>query len=266
MWPWLAAVAIAMLFPMNRPAAQPRDATPDFHFTRLMYTDMRRGTMARPPPYTCPELGGGNFFPPQGWGWATDYPGADCKFMDGVNRLTGVRVHPDPNIRSIMDEDLFEFPYAYIVEPGGMHLRDAEAVRLRDYLLRGGFLHVDDFWGLREKANLETQMRKVFPNRRMEVLPATHPVFRTFFIIDEVVQIPNRSNGCRGGRTWERSDDTEARIYGISDDSGRLMVLVTYNSDLGDAWEYLDLPCYPAEYAVPALQMGINFMVYAITH
>ena len=186
--------------------------------------------------------------------------------MDGVDRLTGVRVHPDPNVKAILDEDFFDFPYAYVVEPGGMYLSDHEAIVLRDYLLRGGFLHIDDFWGLDEKANLEEQLRKVFPDRRMEALPLTHPVFRAFFNIDGIVQIPNRSNGCFGGRTWESSDDTEARIYGISDDADRLMVLVTYNSDLGDAWEYLDLPCYPADYAVRALQMGVNFMVYAMSH
>ena len=109
-------------------------------------------------------------------------------------------------------------------------------------------------------------MRKVFPDRSLDELPLSHPVFSSFFEIREVVQVPNRWNGCSGGRTWERPDDTEPRIYGIADDDGRLMVLVTYNSDLGDAWEYLDLPCYPAEIAVRALQMGVNFMVYAMTH
>lgn len=259
----LAAIAAVLPAALH---AQRRDASPDFYFMRLMYTDQRGRTMGRPPPYTCPELGGGDFFPRQGRGWATDYPGADCKYMDGVNRLTGVRVHPDPHVRAILDDDLFDFPYAYIVEPGGMHLSDVEAQRLADYLLRGGFLHVDDFWGLREKANLEQQLRKVFPDRPMEVLPLSHPVFNSFFFIPDVMQIPNQGNGCRRGQTWERWDDPDPKIYGISDDSGRLMVLVTYNSDLGDAWEYLDLPCYPADFAVRALQMGVNFLVYAMTH
>ena len=258
-----ASILLPALLPAQRPAA---DSPPEFYFARLMYTDLRWPTMGRPPSFTCPELGGGNFFPRQGRGWATDYPGADCKFMHGVDRLTGVRVHPDPHVRAILDEDLFDFPYAYIVEPGGMYLSDAEARRLADYLLRGGFLHIDDFWGLAEKANVEEQLRKVFPDRSLEVLPLSHPVFTSFFEIREVIQVPNRSNGCYGGPTWERPDDTEPRIYGIADDDGRLMVLVTYNSDLGDAWEYLDLPCYPAEIAVRALQMGVNFMVYAMTH
>jgi hypothetical protein len=261
----LIAGLVAALAPSTL-LAQRRGVLPDFYFARLIYTDDRGRTMGRPAPFACPELGGGDFFPPQGRGWATDYPGADCKYMDGVNRLTGVRVHPDPHVRAILDEDLFDFPYTYIVEPGGMYLSDEEAARLGEYLLRGGFVHIDDFWGLREKANLEVQLRKVFPERRWDVLPISHPVFSAFFQIDEIIQVPNRSKGCYGGPTWEDSSDTEAKIYGISDDNGRLMVLITYNSDLGDAWEYLDLPCYPAETAVRALQMGVNFMVYAMTH
>ena len=80
------------------------------------------------------------------------------------------------------------------------------------------------------------------------------------------MQIPNRGNGCAGGRTWEEPDEINPGIFGISDDSGRLMVIVTYNSDLGDAWEYMDLPCYPETYSGQAYRMGINFMVYAMTH
>ena len=222
--------------------------------------------MPPPPPFTCPEFGGGRFFPRQGWGWGTDYPGADCKFMGGVHRLTGVRVHPNPNVISILDPHLFNFPYVYAVEVGGMYLSEEEAARLREYLLRGGFLHVDDFWGGWQKANFEAQIQKVFPDRRMEVLPLSHPVFHTFYDLDTVMQIPNRGNGCFGGETWEQPDDTEPVIYGISDDAGRLMVVVTYNSDLGDAWEYMDLPCYPEIYSGQAYRMGINFMIYAMSH
>src|SRR5688572_1538128 len=115
---------------------------PEFYFTRLVYTENSgRGggrfgdfgefggrTMPRPGvEYMCPEFGGGNFFPRQGSGWGTDYPGADCKFMGGINRLTGMRVHPNPNVVGIMDEDLFKFPYVYAVEVGGMYLSDPEA-------------------------------------------------------------------------------------------------------------------------------------------
>src|SRR6266568_3089269 len=94
----------------------------------------------------------------------------------------------------------------------------------------------------------------------------THEIFHTFFDIDTVMQIPNVGNGCYGRQTWESPTDTEPRIYGISDDKGRLMVIVTYNSDLGDAWEHMDVACYPEKYSGQAYRMGINFVIYAMTH
>lgn len=253
---------------LKAPVNTPKDA-PEFYFTRLVYTEQdwrRRRTMPKPPPYTCPEFGGGRFFPPQGWGWATDYPGADCKYMGGVHRLTGVRVHPNPNVIAIMDPDLFKYPYVYAVEVGGMSLSDEEAARLRTYLLRGGFLHVDDFWGGFQKEVFEEQIRKVFPDREMAPVPMTNEIFHTFYDVDAVMQIPNIRNGCYGDRTWEQPDDTEPKIYGIKDDRGRFMVMVTYNSDLGDAWEYMDASCYPEKYSGYAYRVGIDFMIYAMTH
>lgn len=245
------------------------DAAAEFYFTRLVYTEngwRRRRTMPKPPEYTCPEFGGGKFFPPQGWGWATDYPGADCKFMGGVHRLTGVRVHPNPHVMAILDPDLFNFPFAYAVEVGGMSLSDKEAARLREYLERGGYLFADDFWGGYQKGNFVDQMRKVFPERELEELPLTHPVFHTFYDLDAVLQIPNVDGGCYGGPTWEQPDDKEPKVYGISDKTGRLVVVVTYNTDLGDAWEYMDLPCYPEKFSGYAYRVGINFMIYSMTH
>jgi hypothetical protein len=244
--------------------------SPEFYFTRLIYTDNRWGafgTWRKPSTeWICPEFGGGNFFPRQGSGWAIDYPAGDCKFMGGIARLSNIRVHPNPNATAIMDEELFRFPYLYAVSVGGMYLSDREAARLRQHLLRGGFLHADDFWGLRQLSNFAEQMSKVFPDRRLEQLPLSHEVFHTFFDIEDVMQIPNRSNGCYGGPTWEQPDDITPRVLGISDDNGRLMVGVTYNSDLGDAWEYMDLACYPEKYSGFAYRMGLNFMIYAMTH
>jgi hypothetical protein len=266
-----AAFVLALpQIPLNSP-----DEAPTFYFTRLVYTENpyggrrnRSGTMAPPSrQFRCPEFGGGNFFPIQGWGWATDYPGGDCKLMGGIHRLTGIRVHPDPNVMKILDDDLVKFPFVYAVEVGGMYLDTEEAARLREFFLRGGFMHVDDFWGPDQFANFEEQMMKVFPDRTIEVLPLSHPVFHTFFDIDTVMQIPNQGNGCRDdGRTWQDERDRLPRVLGISDDEGRLMVLITYNSDLGDAWEYMDLACYPAKFSGQAYRMGLNFMIYAMTH
>jgi hypothetical protein len=253
---------------------------PEFYFTRLAYSENSRGrgrggfggffggrTMPIPRvQYTCPEFGGKGFFPRQGSGWGTDYPGADCKFMGGVARLTGIRVHPNPNVIRIMDENLFKYPFVYAVEVGGMYLSPEEAARLREYLLRGGFLHVDDFWGGAEAGNFEDQIRKVFPDRPIELLKLDHEAFHSFFDIDSIVQVPNVNNGCDGAQTWEQPDDREPRIYGISDESGRLMVAITYNADLGDAWEFMDLQCYPEAYSGYAYRIGVNFMIYAMTH
>jgi hypothetical protein len=146
-----------------------------------------------------------------------------------------------------------------------MYISDQEAARLREYLLRGGFLHLDDFWGLYQRDNAINQIRKVFPDREIKDIPLTHPIFHSFFDIPEIIQTPNANNGCRGGQTWEQRDDIDPRVFGISDDNGRLMVVFTYNTDLGDAWEYMDLACYPQKYTGYALRMGVNFMIYAIT-
>jgi hypothetical protein len=251
-------------------ADSPIDA-PEFYFTRLVYRQNPAGyfrpyTMRNPGPYQCPEFGGKNFFPPQGWGWATDTPGADCKLMGAIHRLTGQHVYSNPNYIEIMDPDLFKYPYAYIVEPGQMVFSREEAARLREYLLRGGFLHLDDFWGLDQKENLETELKKVFPEYSIQPLPLTHEIFHTFYDIDQIIQTPNQGQGCRGGQTWEQPDDTMPRVYGISDEKGRLMVVVTYNTDLGDAWEFMDLACYPEKYSGYAIRMALNFIIYAMTH
>ena len=245
------------------------DGAPEFFFTRLAYSeDGSRGFgrfLGRT--YRCPEFGGGNFFPPQGTGWSMDSPGADCKFMGGVHRLTGLNVFPNPNMVEVLDEELFKFPYAYVAEPGGMDLTNEEVARLREYLLRGGFIHADDFWGRYELANFEFQMKRVFPEYSFESIPLSDPAFHTFFDIDELIQIPGEGAGCTpGAPTYERYDDTEPRILGLKDEKGRWLVIATYNSDLGDAWEYMDLPCYPAKYSGQAYRLGLNFMIYAATH
>src|SRR5438552_3297733 len=254
---------------------------PEFFFTRLAYNENPTGccrhnyrgfgrfripTMPIPPQYECPEFGGKNFFPPQGWGWGTDYPGGDCKFMGGIHRLTGMRVSPNPNILAPMDPDLFKYPFIYAVEPGGMYFTDEEAVRIREYLLRGGFFYLDDFWGRRERENFEEQMHKVFPEKQMELLSPKHEIFHTFFDIKEILQVPGEGRGCYGGPGWEVPDEIDPRVYAMTDDKGRVMVIATYNSDYGDAWEYMVEACYPEKFSGEAYRIGLNFMIYAMSH
>ena len=109
-------------------------------------------------------------------------------------------------------------------------------------------------------------LKKVFPEYSILPLPQNHEIFHTFFDIDQIIQTPNEGNGCYGGQTWEQADDKEPRVYGISDSGGRLMVAITYNTDLGDAWEWADDPEYPALFTTYAYRLGMNSIIYAMTH
>jgi uncharacterized protein DUF4159 len=263
----IGSVLPVVLFVLAGFADTGSESTPEFFFTRLIYGN--GGGPARTPrlDIRCADLAAGEGGTRYGGGWATDFPASDCKFMWGVERLTGVRVFDKgPHVVAALDPEIFKYPYLYIVEPSRMYLTSEEAKQIREYLDRGGFLHVDDFWGLRQRAVVEEELDKIFPDRKPVKLDLKHEVFHTFFDVDQVMQIPNVSNGCNGGRTWESADETDPMIFGISDDNNRLMVIITYNSDLGDAWEWMDNPCYPEMYSGQAYRMGINFILYAMSH
>jgi hypothetical protein len=255
---------------------KPSDEQPEFYFTRLMYTDTR-GRGPRPgqrPPSTDFEHGHGLGDRLSGFygAWMTDTWDADYQYMWGIQRLTNTKLSMTPHPLPIMDPDLFKYPYIYAVEVGQMELSDRDAARLREYLLRGGFWHCDDFWGLRQWNQFERQMKKIFPDREIVDIPLTHELFHIFYDINEIQQPPNVGLGeiyTRSGgqtRTWEQPDDTEPRVRGVFDDAGRLMVLITYNSDLGDAWEWMDDPEYPAKFTGYAYRLGMNSIIYAMTH
>jgi hypothetical protein len=246
---------------------------PEYYYTRVMYTGIGTPERGGPTPvryaplqnFHCSDLerGEGGL----GGGWRTDYPASDCKFIWGVERLTGIKAYREaPHPMELKDPEIFNFPYLYIVEPGQMILSKDEAGRLREHLLRGGFLHADDFWGIYQLENFAEQMTKVFPERKLEPVPLTDEIFHVFFDVDTIMQIPNVGNACNGRQTWESPTDTMPRIFGIRDDKSRLMVIATYNSDLGDAWEHMDNGCYPEKYSGQAYRMGINFVIYAMTH
>jgi len=249
------------------------DVPPEFYFTRMIYSGGRGGfyrgdsSPRLGQERTCASLAAGEGGAGGGGSWATDYPASDCKFMWGVERLSSVRVYDrTPHSVAIMDPELFKYPYLYVVEPGRMQLSNEEVERLREYMVRGGFMHFDDFWGLNERANVEYELGRIFPDKELRQLDMKEEIFHTFFDVHNVMQIPNVRNGCDGGPTWERPDDKEPRIYGIKDDDGRLMTVVTYNSDLGDAWEWMDQPCYPEAFSSQAYRMGLNFIIYSMSH
>jgi hypothetical protein len=208
----------------------------------------------------------GGFFGRRG-SWATDWPKADKQFIFAINRMSNVRVVLDKDIAiDIMDPNLFSYPFMYALEVGrGMTLSEVEAERLREYMLRGGFLVIDDFWGTLEWRNFYSQLKKIFPDREPEEIPLSHELFHSFFDIDEILQVPNVNNGCYGGPTYQR-DGYVPYAMAIFDEDRRPMMVINFNTDIGDAWEWADLECYPNEYAGFAFRMGINWIIYSMTH
>jgi hypothetical protein len=203
-----------------------------------------------------------------GWGsWATDFPEADHHFIAGIRFWAGTNLHIDekPVQLEILDDRLFDYPLIYFVEPGYMDLSQEEADRLREYVSRGGFLFLDDFWGDYEWDNVREQMRRVFPDRTIDDLPLSHAVFHSYFDIDEVVQVPGIGSWLGRGITYEKGGIVP-HYMGIQDDKGRLVTFIARNCDLGDAWEWIDDPRYPMKYGSAAYRVGLNVVMYAMTH
>lgn len=202
-----------------------------------------------------------------GWrygSWAVDYPKADRQFLMGVKRLSLIESGDGPVTFRWGDPRLFQYPILYAVEVGYMSLDDEDVARLREYLLRGGFLIVDDFHGPYEWAHFEHEIRKVFPDRPIQEVDLADAVFHCFYDINEKMQVPG-VHYVESGRTYEKGGITP-HYRGIYDDKGRLMVMINYNVDLGDAWEWADLPEYPENFSSMAYRLGINYIIYSMTH
>jgi hypothetical protein len=200
--------------------------------------------------------------------WAIDYPKADHQFLVALKRLSIVDAYGSDNAIELTDPMLRRFPLLYTVEVGSMSLSVAEELALRNYLLAGGFLVIDDFWGSWAWEQFVSQMQMVFPDRAIVELPLEHPVFHVFYNIDSVIQVPNVRQGwaARHGGPTHEYDGIVPHVRGIFDDDDRLMVLINWNTDLGDAWEWADDPEYPLKYSTYAFEIGINFVIYAMTH
>lgn len=205
--------------------------------------------------------------------WAIDYPDADLNLSWRLHQMTSLKVDPDTRILDIMDPELFRYPFVYMVEPGDLHLSDKEVVQLRNHLMNGGFLMVDDFWGEAEWDGFESEMRRVFPDRKWRDLPRSHPLFHCVFDIPDTLnlQCPNVMLGTRSeytGVTWERDDARDAHFRVWEDDRGRICVIACHNTDNGDGWEregeneyyfrnFSEKKAYP---------LGINIIFWAMTH
>ena len=205
--------------------------------------------------------------------WRIDWPDADLNFAWRLQQMTSLKVDPNGKVIEINDPELFRYPWIYIVEPGDLEFTDEEVPILRRYLLNGGFLMVDDFWGEDEWENLAEQMKRVFPERDFIDIPRTHPIFHCVFELPEDLnlQCPNYRVGEDSqytGRTWEREDAHDVHIRGISDDKGRLMVVACHNTDNGDGWEREgEYHYYFKEFSEKkAYPLGINIVFYSMTH
>ena len=193
-----------------------------------------------------------------------DWPESDMHFIKGVRRLTSVDIEDGSRAIRLTDDQLFDRPWIYALEVGTWRLSDAEAANLREYLLRGGFLVVDDFHGSYQWSGFMRSMRKVFPDRSIEDIRPDNAVMNMHFDVDQTKPIPGIM-ALRYGVTWEHDGYTPTR-RGIYDDDGRLMVVINFNVDMGDAWEMADQPWYPEEYTALAYRFGVNFVLYSMTH
>jgi Domain of unknown function (DUF4159) len=196
--------------------------------------------------------------------WLTDAPEAEEHLIEGIHRLSRINVGPEARYMKIMDEQLFDEPWVYAVEVGGWLVSEEEAARLREYLLRGGFLVVDDFHGTREWEVFIASMKRIFPDRPIVDIPVRDSVFHVVFDLDDKLQIPGTAALYRGV-TYEY-DGYTPHWRGVYDDSGRLMVIINFNMDLGDSWEHADDPEYPVHYTASGYQYAINYVLYAMTH
>lgn len=205
--------------------------------------------------------------------WLTDYPDSDLNLSYRLQQLTALQVNPQGVIVDINAEQMRHYPFIYMIEVGRIIITDEEARILRAYMLNGGFIMVDDFWGTSAWENFYAALKQIFPEREPEDLPLSHDIFHIVFDLKVKPQIPNVRVGVanRGtGITYERHDgDTEQVHYrGMKDDNGRLMMIICHNTDIGDGWEEEGTdPWFFKEFSEKyAYPMGINIIFYAMTH
>lgn len=201
----------------------------------------------------------------RGSGWAVDYPLAEYHFSRAVSRLTRVDAHMNGHVVRPDRDDLFDYPWLYAVEVGSWTFSDAQAARMREYLLRGGFLMVDDFHGEYEWLVFVEGMQKIFPGRPIEDVPAEDTVYAIPYEIAERLQVPG-PNFMWSGLTYERQDGVTPQWRGIRDDDGRWMVMISHNIDYGEGWEQADNPAYPQPFTRQAYEVAVNYLIYAMTH
>jgi len=230
----------------------------EWAFARLMYPNS---------PYARRFGGFGGDWREGGRGifWTMDYPRSDRHFGVAIRRLTRLHSRSVEEPVNLDDGNQYDWPWLYGVEVGHWQLTDAQVALFREYLLRGGFFMCDDFHGDSEWEIFMLTIRKVFPDRQVVDIEDNDPIFHTIYDLDGRYQVPGASAWFNGGVTYEQGG-TVPHWRGIYDDRGRLMVAICHNMDLGDSWEHADNPLYPAKFSDLGIRIGVNYVVYAMSH
>jgi hypothetical protein len=195
--------------------------------------------------------------------WTQDFPRADRHFARALGRLTRVHARSVEQCVNLDEGDGFDWPWVYAVQVGEWGLTDQQAKEMREYLLRGGFFMADDFHGATEWQVFEERMKRVFPDRPIVDIPDADPIFHSVYDLNDRYQVPGQAHLRMG---YKYADGKGAHWRAIYDDKGRVMVAISFNSDIGDAWEWADDPYYPERFSDLAIRLGVNYVVYAMTH
>jgi hypothetical protein len=225
-----------------------------FTFCRLRHNSQKSGRRRN---------GGGD--------WLTDYPDADLNFSYRLQQLTSLQVSPKGAVVDINPEQMRHYPFIYMIEPGHITLTDEEAKTMRDYMMNGGFIMVDDFWGEEQWDNFYSAVKQIFPDREPQELPLEHEIFHMVFPLKVKPQIPSVNAALEGrsqGITFEREDAKSPHYRAIFDDKKRIVMMICHNTDLGDGWEEEGTdPWYFREFSEKyAYPLGINIIFYALSH
>jgi hypothetical protein len=196
--------------------------------------------------------------------WSQDFPRADRHFSLAVRRLSRIHVRSVEQLVNLDEGDAYDWPWLYAVQVGEWGLTPSQGQALREYCERGGFFMADDFHGTAEWNEFESRIRKAFPDRPIEDLPDADPILHSVYDIGEKSQIPGWSHLRAGYKNGPTGVGAHWRC--IRDEKGRVMVAISYNSDIGDAWEWADDPQYPAKFADQSIRMGVNYIVYSMSH
>jgi hypothetical protein len=203
----------------------------------------------------------------QPW-WAIDYPYAEEHFFAALRRVTNLTVDEDEIHLDLTDNRIFQYPFLFLQQPGGGNWRPTkeEAANLREHLLRGGFMLIDDLHGEYDWSILQAALQKVFPDRKIVDIPKDDPLMHIFYDLEQGIPIPGLRHlrRTRGGQIVAQMEGipTWRAIY---DDKGRIMVAINFNIDMGDAWEHADDPLYPVPMTATAYKLGVNYVIYAMT-